>query len=297
MSRKPLFLFLVPTLIIVLAIAASAQAPPAATSDSPSGSAILTNADILKMVAAKLGDEVIIGKIKNSPGNFDTSIDAVLKLKAAGASDAVIHAMVEASPAAKAVVKEETAKEPAPDPNDPKSPHEPGIYLYLEKSSVTKMVMLEPTVYSQGKSGGLFKTAMTYGIAKAKWKAVVHNPHATIRTSNPGAVFYFYVEEKGVFGGSVSPNEFTLVRFDVKGDSREATVMQMNAFGGSSGTEEKANISFTSVKIRPGVYKITADAPLKPGEYAFLTASGMGAFAPGAAAASRLFDFGLNPPE
>src|SRR5437899_9803661 len=34
MSRKPLFLFLVPTLIIVLAIATSAQAPPTATSDS-----------------------------------------------------------------------------------------------------------------------------------------------------------------------------------------------------------------------------------------------------------------------
>jgi hypothetical protein len=34
MSRKPLFLFLVPTLIIVLAIATSAQAPPAATSDN-----------------------------------------------------------------------------------------------------------------------------------------------------------------------------------------------------------------------------------------------------------------------
>ncbi len=35
MSRKPLFLLFVPTLIIVLAIAVSAQAPPAATSDSP----------------------------------------------------------------------------------------------------------------------------------------------------------------------------------------------------------------------------------------------------------------------
>jgi hypothetical protein len=57
-------------------------------------------------VEAKLGDEIIIGKIKSSPGNFDTSIDAILKLKAAGASDAVIHAMVDARPTAKAVVKE-----------------------------------------------------------------------------------------------------------------------------------------------------------------------------------------------
>jgi hypothetical protein len=66
----------------------------------------MTNADVVKMVEAKLTDDLIIGKIKSSPSDFDTSIDAILKLKAAGASDAVIHAMVDASPTAKTVVKE-----------------------------------------------------------------------------------------------------------------------------------------------------------------------------------------------
>src|SRR5258708_38603262 len=73
----------------------------------------MANADVLKMVEAKLGDDLVISKIKTSTCNFDTSIDAILKLKAAGASDAVIHAMVDASPTAKAVVKEASLTEGA----------------------------------------------------------------------------------------------------------------------------------------------------------------------------------------
>ena len=71
-------------------------------------------------------------------------------------------------------------------------------------------------VYSQGKSGGVFASAMTYGIAKVKWKAVVRNAHASVRMSDAQATFYFYFEEKGAglshaeFGGTSTPNEFTL---------------------------------------------------------------------------------------
>ncbi len=90
--------------VALLIVSSSYAQQPSSQPSTPGG--VLTNADILKMVEANLGDEMIIGKIKSSPGNFDTSIDAVLKLKAAGASDAVIHAMVEASPAFKAAAKE-----------------------------------------------------------------------------------------------------------------------------------------------------------------------------------------------
>ena len=191
---------------------------------------------------------------------------------------------------------------PPPDPNDPNAPHESGIYVYTETASGKKMILLEPTVYTQGKSGGTFAMAMTYGIAKAKWKAVVRNPRANIRFSDAAAVFYFYFEEKSAglshagFGTS-TPNEFTLLRFEVKGDTRETVVMKMNAFGASSGTEDKANVPFTSTKMAPGVYKVVTNARLRPGEYAFISAGATGALAPGAASANRLFDFGVNPPE
>ena len=56
----------------------------------------LTNADVIKMVQAKLGDAVIVSEIKHSTCKFDTSPHALIELKQAGVSDAVLQAMTEA---------------------------------------------------------------------------------------------------------------------------------------------------------------------------------------------------------
>jgi hypothetical protein len=48
------------------------------------------------------------------------------------------------------------------------------------------------------------------------------------------------------------------LKFDEKKDSEETVVMQANAFGASSGTNEKANTGFALTKLRPGVYKVVA---------------------------------------
>lgn len=58
---------------------------------------VLTNSDVLKMIEAKLPDSIIIAKIRTSACKFDTSTDALIKLKQAGVSDAIIQAMVEAA--------------------------------------------------------------------------------------------------------------------------------------------------------------------------------------------------------
>ncbi len=171
--------------------------------------------------------------------------------------------------------------------------------MYVKARDGLKMVMLEPTVYSQGKSGGVLASAMTYGIAKVKWKAVVEGSHANLKSSDSNMVFYFYFEEEraglshAAFGGTTTPNEFTLLRFDEKKNSRETVVMAANVFGSSSGTDEKANIHFSYTKLRPGVYKVTPNSPLPPGEYCFLSSAGIGTYGAGSAGASRLFDFAV----
>jgi hypothetical protein len=73
---------------------AGGQAPNPSPAPAPAGPA-LTNADVIKLVAAKLPDSIIIKKIKSSACNFDTGTDGLIKLKQAGVSDAVIQAMVE----------------------------------------------------------------------------------------------------------------------------------------------------------------------------------------------------------
>lgn len=260
------------------------------------------------MVSLGLSDDVVIDKIHAAEAtDFDTSVSGLTALKAAKVSDAVIRAMINPHPVAAVAPIQAVAASPTvsvnTDPNDPDAPHDPGIYIDANTRNGRQLTLLEPTVYTQGKSGGMFKSAMTYGIAKMKWKAVVRGGHAGTKTSDTGAVFYFYFEEKGAglshasFGGVSTPNEFTLLRLEVKGDTRETVVMKVNAFGSSSGTDEKNTIPFTHTKLKPGVYKVVPNAPLKPGEYCFLSAESAGAFAPGAAAANRVFDFGILSPE
>jgi hypothetical protein len=55
----------------------------------------LTNEQIIQMVAAKLPDDVIIAAIRKSASKFDLTPDALIKLKTAGVSDAVLRAMVQ----------------------------------------------------------------------------------------------------------------------------------------------------------------------------------------------------------
>jgi hypothetical protein len=262
----------------------------------------MTNQDVMDLVALGLSDDVVTDKIHAAEAtNFDTSLPALKSLKQANVSDAVIRAMINPHLGA---TSNSTSAAQAGDPNDPNTPHDPGIYLYAKGQDGVQMTMLEPTVYSQGKSGGILTSAMTYGIAKVKWKAVVRGAHANAKSSDAGMAFYFYFEETGAglshawFGGTSTPNEFTLLKFDVKKDERETVVMKANIFGSSSGTDEKANTGFSFTKIRPGVYKVVPNEPLKPGEYCFLSSSGIGvgAYGAGAAGAGRLFDFGVLRP-
>jgi hypothetical protein len=265
----------------------------------------LTNHDIAELASLGLSDDVIVDKIHASGAtDFDTSVDGLKALKAAKVSDTVIRAMINPHPAtlgnAGSAPDQKTAKS---DPNDPNSLHEPGIYMYANTREGLKLAMLEPTVYSQGKTSGVFKAVMTYGIAKAKYKAVVQGPNANIRSSDGKMTFYFYFEEtngglsRASFGGTTTPNEFTLLKFEQQKESRETVVASANAFGASSGTDEKANIHFSSTKLRPGVYKVTPNSPLQPGEYCFLSSAGIGTNGAGSAGANRLFDFEVTAGE
>ncbi len=281
MRRSPLLLVFLVFLLCSLAIS---QTDPT----------VLTNQAVVEMVKDKLPEDVIVTKIQTTTSNFDVSTKGLVALTNAGVPASVIKAMMTPSNSG-------PAKAAPGDPNDPLVDHDAGIYIYHKTSGGKRqLVELEPTVYTQGKSGGVFKSAMTYGIAKVKWKAVVRSRHAAISTVDPDAAFYFYFEEKSAglshssFGTS-TPNEFTLLRFEVKNDTRETVVMQANAFGSQSGTQDNANVPFTFHKLRAGVYKVTPNAPLRSGEYGFLSSQVGGAFAPGAATASKVFDFGIIP--
>jgi len=266
----------------------------------------LTNETIVTLTKAGLSATIIVSKIRSSKTNFNVSTNELLRLKSENVADAVVEAMIQASQA-EAAKATQAASDPAKaDPNDPTAPHEPGIYLLEEKNGQRQMIQIDPSIYTQSKSGGWFSSTMTYGIAKVKSKAVLREAHAKLQTENPRPVFYFYFEVKNAGlsnsgstwgSSSVSPNEFVLVKTEVKKNSRELVVGEFNAFGTQSGTLDKYVVPFDYERVAPGVFKVTPRGNLQDGEYCIF----YGGSAPlatygffGAGGGSKVFDFGVK---
>lgn len=59
----------------------------------------LTNADIINMAKSGIGEQTIILTIQKAVTKFDTTPEALIQLKTAGVSDAILNAMLNSSPA------------------------------------------------------------------------------------------------------------------------------------------------------------------------------------------------------
>jgi len=87
--------------IFLLAITLGANPLEAQTASAQSGSQssaaaqTMTNDDVIKLVRAHFKEATLLKQINSSTCNFDTSTDALIKLKDAGVSDAVIEAMID----------------------------------------------------------------------------------------------------------------------------------------------------------------------------------------------------------
>ena len=86
------------TLILILATLALAgplpQEPTQTQTPTQAAATELTNKDVLDMLKSGLATEIVVAKIKASPGKFDTSVATLAELKSADVPDAVIMAMV-----------------------------------------------------------------------------------------------------------------------------------------------------------------------------------------------------------
>jgi hypothetical protein len=297
----------------------------------------LTVDEIISLAQAGLAEDLIIARLRKENRSFDLSSADMIRLKNAKVSDNVMRVMLDPKVDVTAPPPPPTATQspvvitsglttiantarasssgatPAPgaeakgDPNDPLTPHDSGIYLVTtDRDGQARMVVLERASYQGSKSGGLFTSAMTYGIIKAKTKAIIPGPHAGIRVAQSPAVFYFYFDDKqaglgkSYFGvqNLSNPNQFALLRLEVNKGNRESTVGSFSALGSSSGADIKAITPFKSERIQPGLYKVTVDG-LKSGEFCFVATSNLGAQMPipvaaSASATTDIFDFGAD---
>jgi hypothetical protein len=178
-------------------------------------------------------------------------------------------------------------------------PEEPGIHLRAEDAPD---LILEPNSYDGSKTSNLLGSALSGGLSKAKMKAVIGGAEAAYRTTDQNVEFYFVFEKSSAtLGGAnnswyaalTSPNQFKLLRLDKKSSNREVTTASVGAFSAQSGTDEKAVVRFTFVRLKAGVYRVIPKEPLPPGEYAFFPAA-MGGQGTAGAGMSQIFDFGVD---
>lgn len=242
----------------------------------------MTNADIISLVNAGIGDDIIIAKIQGAPAtDFDTGVEGLKALQAAHVSTSIIRAMVASHPASPAA---EAASNASGNPSDV---HSPGIYLYAVSSAGHTLTELQRVSPKQTKGSGALLSGITYGIKKFKVRGVLDGAHAPVRTADPNPVFYLYSPAyPGTFGGSyIKPNDFTLIKLTEKDNTREILEGSGSIWGTTMGTDDRAKRGFGVDEIKPGIYKLTLVHALAPGEYAFQQNAGM------------LFDFRILPPE
>lgn len=254
----------------------------------------LTNEKVIKLSKLGLQPSVIINKIQTSHTLFDVSTDDIIKLSENGVPADVINEMMKIENEALMSIANQK------DMNDPMTKRKAGIYFYNPEDTVKPIRRIDPTVTATNKSGGLgsaIARAYSHGVAKVYLISSLAGKNSKMQIDDPNPIFYFYFENNSNPGGedwffatATSPNEFVLVKLDIKKDSRAMAVGEANAYGSSTGISNKIKVPFDYEEVEDGIYKVTFKKPLAKGEYCFLYASST----PTRYSNDKVFDFGIK---
>ncbi len=253
-----------------------------------------TNQDVIDLAKLGLSDDVIIAKIRAASAadpesvRLDTSLDGLKALKAANVPDSVIKVMINPTPPPAVIVS--GANPMTLDPNLP--PPEVGVYW----KDAAKFILVQGQAVTNTKAGGKAAAFFTDGIRNQHWDATIEgtNSKNVIRERHP--VFYLYVAD------GVDASDYVLIRLNKKGDRREFQIGSFGGFtGGKSGVQKEKELPIHAEHVGIRMYKLTLDADLKPGEYAFFMGTGqgntmsgaMGGNRSGGAASGRVWDFSI----
>lgn len=262
---------------------------------------VMTNNEVLMLTKAGLNESIIINKIRASNTDFDLSTDELIRLKKEKVSDKIVNAMLEAKSGKPMTATTNVIKTGvgSGNSNDPMSPHGYGIYLFQKIDGKNKMTQLTPNVSAQNRTGGGFTAAITpLGLGKRKTKANLPGRNADMQIDESEPVFYFYLDASSgglntSSGIPSTPNEFALVRFNLRSDNREITIAKANAYSAKGGLSDEYVIEFDSQDLGNGIFKITPKSSLSNGEYAFYLLNSGNSNA-SMAIGSKFFDFGVK---
>jgi hypothetical protein len=254
------FILLMP---VSAALASQVTSSPAAT---PLKEAPLSNADVVKLSKLQLGDEVVLAKIKQAGAvNFDLTTDGLGGLKQAGVSSRVIAAMLERTTAKASPVSGAT------------SGHSSGGDVGNGSHAVSLLINDEevrlPSSRGDLSAVGFWPVVMTF----------LDYPglHARVRITNirPTLIIRSEHDPKGYY---------YLGRLDVndEDDNNRSLKIEQKA-GAFSATARivpagRWHVEYDASEASPGVWQITPNRDLQPGEYGVVVPGGI------------LYEFGVD---
>ncbi len=207
------------------------------------------NADVMNLLKAGIEDSVIIAKIKQAPEvSFQLEADDLVALKQAGASPEVISAMLRRTT-------------PEAD-NGPKAPPSFPPMMIRGRTGTATLVTRDGRQALSPSMGEMSTTGFAY------YQAIFLNYpglHATITTGDlrPSVVIHSEFDPKEhYFLGKLDP--------DTKINARSLKVKSKSrgfSYSGGLRPDEDWVAAYTATEEEKGVWKLTPNRDLEPGEY------------------------------
>jgi hypothetical protein len=260
---------------------------------------VLNNDSVLKLVKAGLSEDLIVTTVNSSPGKYDTSADAIIALKKAGAGDKVVAAMILKASGSKPSGSVESSPAPAGPPQGNTDPtgisqlvlasggppagvDSIGVYYFDKVANGWKEVPAEVVNF---KAQGGLKHLASAGVIKGEMTGFIGGNRSSLTLKMP-ASFILYVPE------GRAPGEYQLLRLHANADSREFRAANGGIVHDTGGALRDV-VDYTPRKIAPRVYVIDISEDFEHGEYGFLPPSdaALGSAIP---TSTKLYSFALT---
>jgi hypothetical protein len=268
----------------------------------------MTNQDVVRLAQAKVSDEIIIAKIKQSRTRFDLSTDGIVQLKTAGVSDRVLAVMM--NPAAESAESQPPAKQPAGSAGNPPAAGPPAPTLIRSAPTPTPpprraVVTRAPAnygLYLERKGELVPLGRVQTKVQRSKWRSFlggmvplvrqkidlnIPGAHSANRFDDQRPVFYAY------FPPSRDVSKFKLLQCKITGQSfNQRTVANASIMFSTEQNQDEILCDIGPTGI-DNLHRITPREDLVSGEYGFVEGN------TGTKSASNIdiidvFDFGLD---
>lgn len=250
----------------------------------------MTNQDVISMIKAKMSESTILMAIRSAKPGFDTSANGLIKLSAASASDAIVQAVIEANgrkgsgnaSAGGGGGGGGSAASAASAAN----PEEVTMY---DGGTKVPMRYLAPQMRGAARAlgfGGYAQYSVLNGTAAA----------LRVKSKQPSFVV-------AIPSNAQPESYYTIASFAVRRNGSREVLVGGGYMSYSTGINKDRVVKATAVQesnqtAAPKnyiMYRVTPDAPMAPGEYAFILYNSQvkvaGYFASGL---DSYFDFGID---